>query len=326
MAKQPKKDVATRVANGLSDIAEMVNEGKKLVSDGSIPVVKVGKHFDLAMFSSARDYITMTEKGVFSIREKKSVLDEPVRRVNVGELTATKQFTLPLQVGNMRDGWIVPFGLNIITGGTGAGKSSFARALHRLMKTDRVLAVEPADDNFELENLPIRYSADSALAYLISNAVRGGDRLPILDSLRAPLFEISGSAADKGIINAFFTRVTNVSNSLATNGLTVLATINPLSQEADFLKAFMPRLTSSVPSYIMLESRTETSQGETFTGKIAQRPDRKERAFTLFVPKNVDEAARLKPEEVDFIVTESDYERELSISERQVIAAISKTV
>lgn len=329
MPKQPSKGTTPRsmkeqLDDVMTDIKGSAAAAAEAFTGDGIPVVptKGYQSPDFATFDDARIYLTFDKKGVPSIRKRDSILDEP-RRAGAANAITALQHALPITVGNLKE-WVAPFGIILVSGGSGVGKSEFMRALGRLIDVNRVIAVEPADSQEELENVPIRFSADAALAYLISARINGSKALPVLDSLREPLFEIEGTAADKGIINAFFTRVTRVSNTLALNGMTVFATINPLSQDDAFMKAFMPRLISSTPAYILLDERSETSTGITFKGRMAQRPERKERQFSLFVPKN----AEIKPhaEEVEFVIADEPTFQEGSVTERRLINEISKTV
>jgi hypothetical protein len=73
--------------------------------------------------------------------------------------------------------------------------------------------------------------------------------------------------------------------SLAQNGRTVLATVNPMSSDRSSVDAFHFKLSSAVPNYIILQSRTDLGSSVRYEGVLARRRDRKERPFTFSGPK-----------------------------------------
>lgn len=133
----------------------------------------------------------------------------------------------------------LPYGLQLIYAPTRGGKSTFSRAL--VERTDpkgagrffeRLLVVEPFDSEEERGEVKCFQSVDDALVYATMRIYETGARcIPILDSLRAPLFETTGAAGDKGVINRFFINLTRLSNALAMNNLTMFATLNPMSDD-----------------------------------------------------------------------------------------------
>jgi energy-coupling factor transporter ATP-binding protein EcfA2 len=178
-------------------------------------------------------------------------------------------------------------GLTIISGATGVGKSTLLRSLPDVV---RLLAVEPADDIDELQTVEMFDSVDHALmtAVVIASTT---NRLVAIDSLRAPLFETDGPAGTKGVIMPFFTKLTRVSNALAQNGLTVLATVNPMDDDPVYTEAFLSKISSAVPAFIRL------SPGErVFNGTISTRSNRGGVSF-LYDPTSVESAVS---EEVEF--------------------------
>jgi len=263
-------------------------------------------------------------KKSFSTRKRDSHLDEP-RNLGRGDIEAI-QHMLPITVGNKK-GITLPAGLIVVSGASAAGKSEFFRGIGRMITVNRVLAVEPPDDAWELENLPIFNSADAGLLSLVFSQLNGDKRLPVLDSLRESLFEINGPAGAKGIVNAFFTAITRVSNALAKNGLTVIASVNPMNKETDYVQEFLNKLSSAVPGFIVLESRLEDSRGLTFSGTVAFRPDRVPRRFTVTTPKNGDKTQPVDAgEDVVFVTNKSQDEYfTLSAGERALIAEIQSS-
>lgn len=76
----------------------------------------------------------------------------------------------------------------------------------------------------------------------------------------------------------FFTQLTRVSNQLARAGLTVIATVNPMNEESDFVASFLSKLSSSVPCTILLEEATREGR---YAGSFSSRPFREPRRFLL---------------------------------------------
>lgn len=193
-------------------------------------------------------------------------------------------FSLPLEFGGRRTDYPINLGLVGVSGATEVGKSTFIRALSKLMSMRRLRAVEPADTPDELIDVPCYSSADAALVevvrqhYFVDSTV-----LHALDSLRAPLFETDGPAGEKGVIMPFFTQLTRVSNALAASGITLLATVNPMNEDKDFVKSFLTKLSAALPTTILLENYERQGASEVFTGTISSRPNRAKRAFTLHV-------------------------------------------
>lgn len=191
-------------------------------------------------------------------------------------------FALPLEVEGVVQSYPLNLGLVGISGGTEAGKSTFLRALARLTPIRRLLAVEPPDTPEELVDTPMFSSVDGALVEVVRNHYFVDSTvLHAIDSLRAPLFETSGPAGEKGIIMPFFTQVTRVSNALASAGITVLTTVNPMNDDPEFVKAFLKKLSASLPTTILLEGYVKKGREEVFTGTISSRPNRAKRRFTL---------------------------------------------
>jgi hypothetical protein len=127
-----------------------------------------------------------------------------------------------------------------------------------------------------VEDTPIYSSVDAALCSAILATVETGQPHAI-DSLREPLFEINGPAGDKGIIMPFFTAVTRVSNSLAMNRLSLMASINPMSTDSTVVAAFLSKLSASVPCYIDLKEIGSAG----YSGTIFTRQRRSGATFTL---------------------------------------------
>lgn len=228
-----------------------------------------------------------TDGLVFSFDSALNPVVRPITRFEdpavVKGRVRRKDQPLPLFSDHSEKTVVVPPGLFVISGPTKAGKSSFVRALQRSLgprRVTRLLAVEPFDSPQEISDLQAHSSADSALVAAIRLALLDPHALPIIDSLRAPLFETSGPAGRKGVIMPFFTQITRVSNCLAQAGLTVGVTINPMNTESEFVEEFLDKISAAVPASILLQSVDyRGAEVASVRGTISVRPQRTPMAF-----------------------------------------------
>lgn len=221
----------------------------------------------------------------------------------------SKQISLPFAASGLNGPVMLPPGLTVVTGSTGSGKSTFVRVLREAMAgvvdVRRLLVVEPHDDGDEIVNVPSYTNADSALVAAVigeyaqqrSAKKRGLPVLYVLDSLRAPLFETSGSAGSKGISMPFFAQLTRVSNCLAKAGISILATVNPMDDDPAYVSSFNRKLSASLPALIQINSGGSSRRG--FSGSLELRPDRSPRQFSFMLPG-------AKPEPVQVIDLDFD--------------------
>lgn len=187
----------------------------------------------------------------------------------------------------------LPPGVTVVFAATGVGKSSFVRALAKRSKRIVLMTVvEPFDDSSEIaESIAFDYIDDA-----IGHGLRlwSADRsvIPVIDSLRSPLFEMTGPAADKGIINTFFTTLTRVSNGLASQGCTMIMTLNPMSDKPEQQALVETYLRASVPAVIRLnESQANVYRG-TYTVRSFGDKYRRPIDFTaLMTPREKPEVA-----------------------------------
>lgn len=264
-------------------------------------------------------------QAVFSFNKAGSVIsrkliwpDEPLTKPRERKV----QFSLPIKVRGL-DGYpSLPPGLTIVSGPTAVGKSTFVRALTQVMPLRRLLAVEPHDSGSELETLPTFSSIDSALVYAIGAAYSTPDDLYAIDSLRATLFETMGAAGSKGMSMQFFTQITRVSNSLAMAGISLMATVNPMDEDPEYVKQFMSKLSASVPATILLESVERLGNGgASFTGSIQMRPNRTKMSFSYSTTDSVIQKALASDYDLDVI----DVSDALSIN-KAAVAAIQEGI
>lgn len=233
-------------------------------------------------FESKHRVFTFDTEGI-PFQSKLEWPNEPVTTPVVADGTRNPvSFTLPLEVDGVKSDFPLNLGIVGISGGTEVGKSTFVRALSRLIKIRRLLAVEPHDTPEELTDVPCFSSADGALVEVVRQHYFGqSDVLHAIDSLRAPLFETDGPAGEKGVIMPFFTQLTRVSNALANAGITTIATINPMNENSDFVESFLKKLSAALPTTILLEDYTKQGRTEVFTGTVSARPNRTKRRFRL---------------------------------------------
>lgn len=239
------------------------------------------------LFSSRRNRLEVNfkKKTAELVKTKDDLLASPLQLDE--KSIAYYQHTLPLIIGNAK-GFKLPLGLTIVSGGTAAGKSTLLRAL---VDVKRFLCVEVPDTTEELKSMKLYDSDSAALAAAILEAGNEGT-LCAIDSLRSTLFEADGAAGPKGIIMEFFTNITRVSNSLAANGLSMIATVNPMHDDAEYVTTFLSKLSSAVPCFISLSAATADGRA---SGTVATRDCRGGASFTL------EPGAKVTKEEVTFI-------------------------
>jgi hypothetical protein len=253
--------------------------------------VKSGRAIELALFESKYYGIVDLDSGDMYQRET-SFVSEPTYP-GPGHARKYIESTLPIRVGQASEDLTLPFGLVVISGPTAVGRSSFVRALSGIT---RLLVVECPDSIDELKSAPIYSSVDVALlAATRQTANHGG--LFALDSLRAPLFETNGPAGARGMIMAFFTQITRVSNTLARNGITLIATVNPMDDDPLVEKAFLSKLSASVPCFISLMPSGDPSRG-IFEGTVSSREERVPQRFSF----DSRERRAVVSEEVGFVM------------------------
>lgn len=167
----------------------------------------------------------------------------------------------------------LPPGLTIITGATASGKTTFARGLVKTGAFVRLQTVEPYDDPADIGDSPIYTSLERALVAAIITAATN-QAVPIIDSLRALLFEIGGASGTKGVSTRFFTQLTRVSIDLARNGITVLATVNPTEDDPAFVDNFIQKLAAAVPMLLHVQSTNGNKGAREVVGRLIKRPER----------------------------------------------------
>lgn len=223
--------------------------------------------------------IEMNEFGTFSF-----VRPDPFERLK-RPLTPKPyaEFSLGLQVDGK--GAALPLGLTVLTGETGVGKSELVDAVigGSKGKFEKINLIEPFDNIDEVTSISTYTHPAGALAHALRAQVVDPRSLTIIDSFRAPLFTTKGAAANKGIIAAFFVLLTNISNSLAVQGRTVVATINPMDDDTEYVTLFNKKMAAAIPSTIIVQAATDRS---VYTGTIAVRNSsspthRKMRDFTF---------------------------------------------
>lgn len=241
-------------------------------------------NLEIALFDNDREYGGLDKDDNVYVRRREDVFDQPTVVKNASDMASGRQLSLPINVGNRK--LVLPLGLTVVTGGTAVGKSSFVRALSTQVITERALAVEPHDQPEDISDLRFFVSADAALMHLVqmqrlAYAQGRPAFVPILDSLRQAVFETTGAAGERGMVMKFFTALTRISSTLARNGLSIVATVNPLQSDAATVNAFIDRLKSSVPCVIELNGMSRSTHSVSFSGRVSVRPQRDPRPFSV---------------------------------------------
>lgn len=221
--------------------------------------------------------------SVFSLDKEGNVISRKLAWPGEPAVTpvVSNQFALPMLVTGLKGAPRVPLGIVAISGPTGAGKTTALEALAAMMPLNRLVAVEPFDNPSDVESVATFSTADGALAAAVAMAYANPKELHAIDSLRAPLFETTGPAGERGIIMPFFTQLTRVSNQLARAGITVVVTINPMNDDDEYVRRFLSYLSASVPTLIVVEKSERLGKDRVVSGTVSMRPNRTPRRFEL---------------------------------------------
>lgn len=262
----------TEIANEI-DASVNIKSEPELIGTGVSKEIK-GSKSEFSLLETTRQVgVVDFSNGDLSVRKKESLIDSARLNKPLIKSMKTMEHSIPIQVGALSN-LVLPFGLCVISGATAGGKSSFLRALPNVT---RLLAVEPPDSEYELENLHLYDNVDAAILQAAYQSSQN-QKLHAIDSLRAPLFEINGPAGEKGVIMPFFTSITRVSNSLAAHGITMLATVNPMNTDPGYVSAFLSKLSSAVPCFINLmeinKPQDGSLKGAEFSGTVSTREAR----------------------------------------------------
>lgn len=173
----------------------------------------------------------------------------------------------------------LPLGLTILFGPPGAGKSFIMASLHKLMEENDVAHLvtgEPTtNDGYDVPPSTVfcddtDYGIAVAVKALLSGTNKKKKRgetastlgpVLLIDSLRNPLYEASGSAGEKGIINTFFTAITRLSNALALQGVRAIALLNPMQADDSLVQLVRTRLESALPATLELRNLIRDDTG-----------------------------------------------------------------
>jgi hypothetical protein len=207
-----------------------------------------------------------------------------------------RQWSVPLTVQGGNGTLPLNPGLTVVSGSTAVGKSTLVRALG----VKRLPTVEVQDNINELSEHIYFDSIDQAVLVAARDTVNSGE-LHCIDSLRAALFEINGPAGSKGVIMPFFSALTRLSNSLARNGIAMLATVNPMDDDPEYIRQFLGKLSASVPCFIDLRSLDISRAGSgilKFSGTITSREI--EGRITSPFTFSTEQEAGVSSEEVSF--------------------------
>lgn len=253
-------DVISSIADAETQatIAEPVSAEKVEVKvhpeSAATPGFELGKYFAL---SEDLEAIGVSQSFLAPVQRPAS--PQPFHRFSIGLSVAGKVESIPL-------------GLSVMSGGTGAGKSDLTRALvARNPSFERVISAEAYDSEDEIDTVPAFDNATGALAYAVAEQIKDKRKLVIIDSLRAPVFETNGPAGEKGVIMPFLTQITRVSNALARQGRTVVAIVNPMNDNPEYVERFLGYLSSALPCYIYLKGRSGGDLSRVYEGSVTVR-------------------------------------------------------
>lgn len=155
-------------------------------------------------------------------------------------------------------------GLHIIMSDTGGGKSTLARNLANQAKALFIEVDEPEGSSFlDLEEVADRHvtwndgsiepSAELLAALGASNGSTSADspRVIVVDSFRLVQFEIEGAATAGAVSAGLYRFLTTIAVMAARAKVSVIATMNPLSDKySDHYNELMSRISSSVTTVV----------------------------------------------------------------------------
>lgn len=224
---------------------------------------------------SGRIAIVVTASGVYRVPMvaglgalKRHLASKSIER-------GTTELSIP---ANSRD-VLLPPGLHVVMGSTGAGKSSLIKFFDSATdgRLKRINVLEPFDLLEELEDVSsIALDLSEAMAMAGAEALSG--QIPMIDSFRALVHTSAGGNAGKSGVNmAIFPDLTRFNNLLALQGITMLAAINPLSEREQY-DEFKKNVESSVVGLFEVTRVDFTSQVIAFTHAI--RPRRQPMRYT----------------------------------------------
>lgn len=167
---------------------------------------------------------------------------------------------------------LLPPGLHVVMGATGAGKSSLIKFLDSATegRLKRVNVLEPFDEMSELKDVTdIALDLGEAMAMAAAYSTKGV--IPMIDSFRALVHSSTGGNAGKSGVNmAIFPDLTRFNNLLALQGVSMLAAINPLSEKEQY-EEFKRNVESSVVGLFEVTRVDYDAQVIAFTHAIRPR-------------------------------------------------------
>lgn len=271
LSRKPKaKFEAKRAAQQAAMAKVLVQNPDAFVVDDEVPEsdpwVQDASTLPVHLFEGKRKYQAVfvnSKTGERLLRWVTQPVGEPKPYVQARKASVSLSLS-----SSVDDTLQLPPGITVIFAATGVGKSSFVRGLAKRSKRITLMTVvEPFDDPSEIKDSLAFDYIDDAIGHGLKLWSIDRSVVPVIDSLRSPLFEMTGPAADKGIINTFFTTLTRVSNGLASQGCTMIMTLNPMSDKPEQQALVETYLKASVPAVIRLND----SQGEVYRGSYTVR-------------------------------------------------------
>lgn len=162
---------------------------------------------------------------------------------------------------------IVPItpGLTVVFAATGVGKTVLAANLAAVLQDQGKAAAFVTFG--ESEGVSNSFIDEQDVADAIGKLT-----VPVIviDSLRLVPYELTGSAASRGVSTKFFSYLTELDNAAVNANIAIIALMNPLSGSDDKLEGYMNDIESSVMSVITLTGPSQGSYKHRRFGRVSR--------------------------------------------------------
>lgn len=223
-------------------------------------------------------------------------VDEPENRriVDLDPLavftSASKPSAFALVKGSrpVQTEWPIPgglAGLSVLVGGRGAGKTT--HLVNELHPTLIIRVGEPAENPIDAMANVI-HAAGMVEAFFLAIAASKAGFSVAIDGTRPLVFSNLGAATRGGVASGLYLALTNISNLAAEHGVSIVATLNPMSDEANTEFVFQ-NVTASVVGGWLLESGSVSKEthraasGRTFDAMPADKENHPADGFMTII-------------------------------------------